>query len=365
MTTQLSIIVPTYNERDNISALIDRLHAVLREVDWEIVVVDDDSPDGTATLVREIARRDPRVRCIQRLQRRGLSSACVEGMLATASPFIAVMDADLQHDEGILPTMLQILRDEDVDIVIGSRYTEGGSTGALSGRRVRISRVATVLGQALLHINITDPMSGFFMVRRSYVEKTMRRLSGRGFKVLLDLIVSGRDQPRIAEVSYVMRNRQRGESKLTIYVALEFIAMLVHKMFGRLVSSRFVMFGMVGFLGVFVHLAILSVLFRVVGNEFIWAQIISTGITMTSNYILDNKFTYSDRKLRGWAFFKGLSSFYAACSFGALINVLLANFMYQNGIAWWLAGVGGAIIGSVWNYAITSVLTWKEGPARL
>src|SRR5580700_11203191 len=181
---ELSVIVPTFNERDNIAELIGRLVLCLGERSWEVVFVDDDSPDGTADVVRAHAASDSRVRCLQRIGRRGLSSACVEGMLATTARYLAVIDADLQHDERLLPQMLDSLKQGDTDIVVGSRYAPGGDISDWDARRARMSRLAVRLSRVLVPAELTDPMSGFFMMRRSVLDGSVRKLSAIGFKIL-------------------------------------------------------------------------------------------------------------------------------------------------------------------------------------
>ena len=193
---ELALVVPTLNERANVPVLIGKLHEVLRGVEWEVLFVDDDSRDGTADEVRRLAQTDPRVRCLQRIGRRGLSSACIEGILATSAPIVGVMDADLQHDESLLPRMLQALRDTDIDIAVASRHVEGGSLGDWDRKRVAISDVATRLSRLIVSSDLTDPMSGFFMLRRAAFDGAVRNLSGQGFKILLDLFASSPRPPR-------------------------------------------------------------------------------------------------------------------------------------------------------------------------
>jgi dolichol-phosphate mannosyltransferase len=189
-TAELTVIVPTLNEKENLAPLLASLQAALHGVRWEAVFVDDDSTDGTADELRVIARRDSRVRCLQRIGRRGLATACIEGVLASAAPYVAVMDADMQHDERILPEMLVALKRDRYDLVIGSRYIAGGGTGDWNRTRAEISSLATHLSRIICKTDIADPMSGFFMVRRSIFENAMRNLSGQGFKILLDLVAS-------------------------------------------------------------------------------------------------------------------------------------------------------------------------------
>src|SRR6516165_6720183 len=218
----LTIIIPTLNERDNIEPLVTRLMATLPDVAWEAIFVDDDSQGGTSDQVRALARSNPRIRCLQRIGRRGLATACIEGVLASASPYVAVMDADLQHDERLLPRMLQVLEGGSVDLVVGSRYTSGGGIGDLSLRRNRLSGLGTRLARLVSKTDVEDPLSGYFMCRREVFEQALRRMSGQGFKVLLDLLASSPEPVRACELAYCFRKRQHGESKLDTMIAWEF-----------------------------------------------------------------------------------------------------------------------------------------------
>ncbi len=359
MNTELTVVVPTYNERDNIRFCIDSLYSVLADISWEVIFVDDDSQDDTSSLVRDIARKDPRIRCIQRLKRRGLSSACVEGILASSSPYICIMDADLQHDEKLLPAMLSVLKKENMDLVIGSRYIESGSTGNLSRHRVFISSLATLLGKLLLINNVKDPMSGYFMLRRDYFEQIMHELSGRGFKILLDILASTQKPIRCKEIPYIMRSRLRGASKLDSTVIWDFFALMTNKFFGRILPVRFLLFASVGLVGVLIHIFSLWGIYKLLGTNFLVAQIIGTYLAMTSNFILNNIFTYQDMRLKGIEFIRGLGSFYIYCSFGALINIVLSDYLFEKSFPWWFAGILGAVSGAVWNYAVTAALTWR------
>jgi len=355
----LTVVVPTYNERENVAPLVGLLDKALEGVAWEVLFVDDDSPDGTADAVREFASRDARVRCLQRIGRRGLSSACIEGIMASAAPYVAVMDADLQHDESVLPGMLEKLRTDAADVVVGSRYMGGGSTGELASGRVWISRVASALGQLVLKARVSDPMSGFFMLQRVYFDRVAHDLSGKGFKILLDLLASGRHDVRVAELPYRMRARQHGDSKLDTMVVWEYLVLIADKLFGRYVPVRFVLFVGVGMTGVAVHLLILGLLHRLLAVDFLVAQASATLLAMTSNYFLNNVFTYHDQRLYGVALVRGLVTFYLACSIGAVISVEFATFLFERSFPWFMAGFFGAIAGAVWNYAVTATFTWR------
>ncbi len=355
---ELTVVIPTFNERDNIDPLLERIDAALRGIAWECIFVDDDSADGTAEKVRAIARADTRVRCIQRIGRRGLSTAVIEGVQASSAPYVAVLDADMQHDESLLPRMLAALKAEGLDIVLGSRYVAGGGTGEWDKGRVAISGFATRLARLVVSAELTDPMSGFFVMKRSAFEGAVRRLSGQGFKILLDLFASTPTPFRFKELPYVFRQRQHGESKLDSLVAWEYLMLLLDKLIGHIVPVRFVLFAVVGASGVVVHLATLRLV--LMGASFAVAQGAATVVAMTSNFVLNNFFTYRDQRLRGWRFLGGLLSFYAVCAIGAVGNVGIASAAFQHHYSWWLSGLAGAAVGVVWNYAVSAVFTWRH-----
>jgi dolichol-phosphate mannosyltransferase len=367
----LSIVVPTFRERDNIAALLDRILGVVGDLRWEIVFVDDDSPDGTAAVVRRLAEDDARIRLVHRIHRRGLAGACIEGMLATTAPFVAIMDADLQHDERLIAEMLRALQDEPLDIVIGSRHVGGGSVGAWAESRQLASRVATRLSHFVLKADLKDPMSGFFMLRRELIDEVVRDLSGIGFKILLDIFMSARRPLRFKELPYTFGVRVAGDSKLDSMVATEYILMLLDKTIGRYVPTRFIPFAFIGGLGVFVHMAVLWALFRGLETTFVTGQAVAALVAMTFNFFLNNVFTYRDRRLRGWGLLRGWVSFTLACSVGAVANVGIATYLFHAAPAgglWWVASaVAGILVGAVWNYAVTAVYTWSPkspAPAR-
>ncbi len=358
MSAELTIVVPTFNERDNVELLIARLDAALRGIAWEVLYVDDDSPDGTAAKVRELAQTDPRIRCLQRIGRRGLSTAVIEGMLASSAPYLAVIDADLQHDESLLPQMLAAIKAEDLDVIIGSRHVAGGGVGDWDRRRVTISGFAARLARLIIAAELNDPMSGFFMVSRPAFERAVRRLSGQGFKILLDLFASTPVAYRFKEIPYVFSQRQHGESKLDSLAIWEYLMLLLDKLFGRYVPVRFVSFAAIGGSGVVVHF--LTLYFALKAVEFPVAQALATVVAMTSNFVLNNMLTYRDRRLVGRRFVTGLGSFYAVCSLGAVANVGIASAAFAHHYTWWLSGLAGAAVGVVWNYAVSSVFTWHR-----
>lgn len=356
---EVAVVVPTLNEAANIEALIAQLSVVLAGRGWEVVFVDDNSGDGTSDVVRRIGRTARHVRIVQRVGRRGLSSAVVEGILATAAPVVAVMDGDLQHGEDALPRLIAEIEGGQTDIAVGTRYADGGSTGNWDARREAMSRLATRLGQVALGTSVSDPMSGFFAIRRDAFESALPRLSAIGFKILLDILASAPQPLRVAEVPYTFRERTAGESKIGAKVLADYAELIADKTIGRLIPVRLLKFLMVGGMGVFVHLAVLSALLSA-GNVFLTAQ---TGAVVTAiafNFFLNNSFTYADRKLKGWSIARGLASFYAISALGAVANIGIGNWMAGHDERWWVAGVAGVLVGAIWNFAMSSALTWRK-----
>jgi dolichol-phosphate mannosyltransferase len=363
---QLSIIVPTFNERDNIALLYDNLATALGDTPFEMIVVDDNSPDGTAAAVKALARVHPNIRCLQRIGRRGLSSACIEGISASAAPFFAVMDADHQHDEKILPQMLAKAVAGD-EIVVATRYAEGGSTGeGFSATRQAGSQLATRLSATLTGTNLSDPMSGFFLMRREVFDEVAPKLSDDGFKILLDIIVTAMRFRKangqaltIGEVPYQFRERHAGTSKMSPLIVVQFLGLLLSKMTGGLLPTSFLLFSLVGGTGLVVHLLSLTIVEHFFAPPFWISQTIAALVSMTSNFFLNNSLTYSDKKLRGVRLWVGLVTFYAVCSFGLIANVSVANLVYGLDQQVYIAAIVGVIMSVVFNYAVTRVFTWR------
>ena len=354
---ELTVVTPTFNERANVARLVDKLDTALAGIAWEVIFVDDDSPDGTAGAVKDLAGRDPRVRCLRRVGRRGLAGAVVEGVLASAAPFVAVIDADLQHDETLLPRMLEVLRGGETELVVASRYLDAkGLESGLSPVRKLGSQLATALGRKALKTQVSDPVSGFFMARREVVDRVASRLEPTGFKVLFDVIASQDGPLRVTELPYAFQARQAGESKLDGRVVLEYLGLVAAKLSGDLISPRMVFFGLVGLSGVAVHLAVLTPAQAVM--PFGWAQATAAFIAMTSNYLVNNAVTYRDRRLKGWRLFTGYLRFCVLCSVGLAANVALAAELFRHGLIWPLAGLAGAACGAAWNYVSPYLGVW-------
>ncbi|MEK9283375.1 MULTISPECIES: glycosyltransferase family 2 protein [unclassified Bradyrhizobium] len=357
---ELSVVVPTFNERDNVTVLYRRLEATLAGIAWEVVFVDDNSPDGTWDVVRALAQHDSRVRCIRRIGRRGLSGACIEGILASSAPYAAVIDADLQHDETQLPKMLSLLVSGQAELVVGSRYIEGYKSEGFNKQRAGASALATEVAKQVLRVEIADPMSGFFMIRRDRFEQLAPKLSVHGFKILLDVVASAQGSLRAVEIPYTFGARQHGESKLDSMVALDFLGLVLAKLTNDIVSLRFILFAMVGGIGLVVHLTTLFIALELFRVPFAEAQAAGALVAMTSNFILNNFLTYRDQRLKGFAIVRGLIAFYIVCSVGLLANVGVAFSVYDQEPIWWLAGLAGALMGVVWNYAMSGLFVWRK-----
>ena len=359
---EFAVVVPTFNEHDNLDELYRRLTVALDGLSWEVIVVDDNSPDGTADLAWQLGRRYTNLRCIKRVGRRGLSSACIEGILSTNAPFVAIMDGDMQHDERVLPQMLAKVK-AGADIAVGTRYSgEGSAAAGFSAMRAWGSTVATKLSALIAGQSLSDPMSGFFAVRRDLIVDVAPKLSNEGFKILLDLVVTATrigTRPAIAEVPYTFRPRHAGESKMSPLVVSQFAGLWLSKLTGGVLPTSFLLFSMVGFSGIAIHLAVLWLLTSVVGGNFIAAQIVATLVAMTWNFFLNNVLTYADKKLHGAKLVSGLFMFYLACSIGTLANVSVAAMLYDIRQVPLVAGLAGALMSSVFNYAVTRMFTWR------
>ena len=357
---ELSIIIPTFNERENIVPLVERLRAALVGVAWEVIFVDDDSSDKTVDVVRSLSHTDQRIRGIRRIHRRGLAGACLEGILSTSAPIVAVMDADLQHDETRLVAMLAMMRSNRTDLVIATRYGgQGSSEEGFNRIRQAGSQMAIRIAKRLLKIETSDPMSGFFMVKRALIDELAPKLSQQGFKILLDIIASSPAPLKLGEISYVFRPRIHGESKLDASVVFEYLGLLIAKWSGDLISSRMLLFGLVGLSGVVVHLTILRLLL-LGGQAFPVSQAAAMLAAVISNYTFNNALTYRDRRRRGVRFLTGLMLFSAFCSIGVLAGTGVSSLFYSQEPQWWLAGLAGAVIGAGWNYITSSMITWRR-----
>ncbi|MDE2239565.1 MAG: glycosyltransferase family 2 protein [Rhodospirillales bacterium] len=358
MTLALTVVVPCYNERANVAPMVAALDKALAGLAWEVVFVDDDSPDGTSAEAKRIAQLDPRVRCIRRVGRRGLSSAVIEGALSSAAAHIAVIDGDMQHDETRLPLMLEAVIG-GADMAVGSRHVEGGDSAGLSSPlRVKLSETGIRVAQMVTHTSITDPMSGFFLLRRELFDTLATRLTGQGFKILLDLILASPRQLSIAEIPYKFRPRVAGESKLDVLVLAQFAGLLLDKALAGRVPLRFISFALVGIVGVLVNILVLQIA-SAAGADFGTAQTIGTIFAMVVNFQLNNQLTYRAQRLKGARAWRGLALFMIVCGLGAIANIGIAKALYLENGRSLFSGAAGAAVGVVWNYAVSATLVWR------
>ena len=365
---ELAVVLPTFNEAANIAPMVARLEAALGPAGWEAIFVDDNSRDGTADAARAISLADPRIRVIQRFGRRGLASAAIEGMCATAAPFVAVMDADQQHDPLLLPQMLATLRSGDCDLAVASRFAPGASMAAWNRPdREKASALANKLARKVTGVSLSDPMSGYFMLRAETVRRDAHRLSGIGFKILLDILATVDEPLRVREFPLAFAARAEGESKLDRTVVFEFLVGLYDKWLGRIIPTRFALFGTIGAAGVVVHMAVLSAFLAVFGGsfkehlvtDFEIGQTLAALVAMTFNFALNNSLTYADQRLRGFGpLLRGWVRFALTCSVGLLANVGVAAVLVRMGMHTYPAALSGILVGSVWNYALSSRFVW-------
>jgi dolichol-phosphate mannosyltransferase len=375
MTVRLGVVLPTYNERKNLGGMVERLAEALAGIEFEVIVVDDNSPDGTADEARAIAQADWRVRVLQRIGRRGLSSAAIEGMCATVAPVVAVMDADHQHDPALLPQMLAAIESGDYDLAYASRFAEGSSTEAW-GRpdRVKASGIANRIANKVTGVELSDPMSGYLMLRSEMLRADAHRLSGVGFKILLDILATVEGPLRIKELPMNFAARAEGESKLDRTVVFEFLIGLYDKWLGRIIPTRFALFGTVGAMGVVVQFAVLwLVLSAILGERFVYghwasdrttfniANTIASVTAMTFNFTLNNELTYADKRLRGLAqWLRGWFKFALTCAVGVLASVATTDAMKRLHFHDILAVLTGIVVASVWNFALSSKFVWGK-----
>jgi len=369
MSLQLAIILPTLNERANLRPLVERMEKALGGIGWEAIFVDDDSADGTSDEARAIALEHPRIRVIQRIGRRGLASAAIEGMMATAAPYVAVMDADHQHDPALLPGMLEAVSSGQADIAVASRFVEGASTEAWNQPgREKASGVANALARRLIGVELTDPMSGYFLLPAKTLREVAPKLSGIGFKILLDILATSETPMRVKEFPLAFAARAEGESKLDRTIVFEYLISLYDKWLGHIIPTRFALFGTIGAAGVVVHMAVLALFLQVAGGSFEFGnwitkfevgQALAAMVAMTFNFVLNNSLTYADKRLRGFVpLLRGWAQFALTCSVGLLANIGVASALVRMGFHHYPSALIGIVIGSVWNFALSSRFVW-------
>lgn len=363
----LSVVLPTYEERESLPIVLSSLQQVLRGSPHEIIVVDDDSRDHTWEVAHTLSLDDPSIRVIRRVGRRGLSSAVVEGFLAAKGDVLLVMDADGQHGP-VLVTLLHRTVQEGADVAVGSRYAQGSDTGVFRGTRFALSQVATRLALMTAGAQTSDPMSGFFAVRREVFLAVLPRLAPRGFKILFDILVHLPPQSRVVDIPFAFQKRIAGESKLTPFVALQFLEAVYEIALGWLVPLSFVKYCLVGSLGVIVHLSAYLVFSSVLAGasaltvrSFSTAQVLATEVAILVNFLLNNAWTFRTDRLRGWRLLLGFLQYNVACAFGALANASVSVFLFLRGWSGIASALLGAVVSTVWNYTMSRATTWRRG----
>jgi len=357
----LTVVLPCYNERENVEELVLGLHQADTQGQIKrIIYVDDDSTDGTSEYIKNnIYPLD--VMCLHRIGRQGLSSAVVEGMLLADTPYVAVMDADGQHLPVDLMRMLKIATHESQQLVIGSRFKDETSIETHVGLRAVLSRFGNSLANHVLRRKLSDPLTGFFLIERSLFIGIANKVRGAGFKILVDIIYNLRDKNiRITETQIQFKERIHGESKLDSGVMIEFADQMIGLFLGKFYPEKFMGFLLVGLVGMSVHFTILWTLLFPMSINFNQAQTFATLTAMVTNYVLNNFLTFRRNRLKGFEWLKGLFYFIAVCSLGAMANVGIAGYIYKMENMWWLSGLAGIVVGTVFNFTLSKYFVWKK-----
>ncbi len=369
--TRLSVILPTYNEAGSVVDLIHKLLALPenclsfqdRNNQLEILVIDDDSNDGTVELVRQLSQQTPMVRLVRRVGRRGLASAIREGLLDATGEIAVVMDSDGQHEVGSVVSAVQALFADDLDLVIGSRFHPEARIHGLSARRERGSTWANRWASISLsrhYAHLTDLMSGFFVVRLKACEQLIRAVDVNGFKFLYELLALSNGCLRCAEVPLRFQPREHGVSKLDVAIFWDFAVSLLHQLCFRLLPRRAISFALVGATGVFVQLLMARLLLQ--GDFFRFEQVLPVAVlaAATSNYLINNALTFRFQRQRGLALLRGLLRFWLVASLPVLANIGIAsayfNFVNSDVV---IAQLVGILVVFIWNYAASSRFVWN------
>ena len=363
MTLRVSIVLPTYNERGNIEPLLAQLLPLQHQLDLELLVVDDDSTDGTAELVRQLARSEPRLRLIRRVGRSGLASAIKEGLLDATGDIAVVMDSDGQHEPASVLQAITTLQERDLDLVIGSRFHPDAQIHGLSGRRERGSSWANASARFSLpkrYAELSDYMSGFFALRLESLQPVIRAVDVNGFKFLYELLAVSRGRLQVGEVPLQFQARSYGNSKLDLAIFWDFLISILHSLSLRLLPRRAISFGLVGASGVVVQLLATKLLMGLAGLSFGAALPLAVVVAASSNYLINNALTFRFQRLQGAALLRGLLKFLLVASLPVLANVGLASAFYNfvaRDTVW--AQLAGILVVFVWNYAASSRFVWN------
>lgn len=358
MSSKISLIIPTYKEYANIRPLVERIHQALSSYDYEIVFVDDNSGDGTTELVTSLADKYP-VKIFVRQNKRGLATAVVDGLTHVAGQRVVVMDADLQHPPEVIPDLLRAL-DDKTDIAIASRYLPGGGTEGWGLTRRIISRGAIVLAHLFLPRSqgISEPLSGFFAFKKPVVAQA--KLQPIGYKILLEILMEGEFQ-RVSEVPYTFQTRSRGESKLSRHQQVEYLKHIYSLMKREGELRRVFKFALVGLSGVVVNEGLLWMLTEFVGWQYLVSAAFSIESSILSNFILNDCFTFADRRsARGNSRLTRLLKFNSVSLGGLGMNLGFLWLLTQVfGIYYLLSNLAAIGMAFLWNYLVNTRWTWK------
>ena len=360
----ISVIIPTYNEYKNLPKLLDQLLNLETIFEKEIIIVDDNSSDGTQNLARSYSQNDRRIRLISRLGRSGLSSAIKEGCLCASGDLIVIMDADGQHEPNSIINGLEKFNNKNIDIIIGSRFLEESIIKGLSSKRESGSSIANFLARITLHSGykkLTDYMTGFILLKRNSCIKYIEKIDVNGFKFLYELLSLSKGKLTVIEIPLVFGFREFGQSKLDLAVIWDFLISLIHNFFGRIIPRRAFSFALVGLIGVFVQMFVIYFLLAV--TDFDFEKILPVGVILaaTSNYIINNILTFRSNKLSGKNFYFGLFKFLLVASLPIIANIGVANLFYnQLSSNTFFAQIAGILVVFIWNYAASSRVVWNN-----
>ena len=360
----ISVIIPTYNEYKNLPKLLDQLLNLETIFEKEIIIVDDNSSDGTQNLARSYSQNDRRIRLISRLGRSGLSSAIKEGCLCASGDLIVIMDADGQHEPNSIINGLKKFNNKNIDIIIGSRFLEESIIKGLSSKRESGSSIANFLARITLHSGykkLTDYMTGFILLKRNSCIKYIEKIDVNGFKFLYELLSLSKGKLTVIEIPLVFGLREFGQSKLDLAVIWDFLISLIHNFFGRIIPRRAFSFALVGLIGVFVQMFVIYFLIGV--TDFDFEEVLPIGVILaaTSNYIINNILTFRSNKLSGKNFYFGLFKFLLVASLPIIANIGVANLFYnQLSSNTFFAQIAGILVVFIWNYAASSRVVWNN-----
>ena len=360
----ISVIIPTYNEYKNLPKLLDQLLNLETIFEKEIIIVDDNSSDGTQNLARSYSQNDRRIRLISRLGRSGLSSAIKEGCLCASGDLIVIMDADGQHEPNSIINGLKKFNNKNIDIIIGSRFLEESIIKGLSSKRESGSSIANFLARITLHSGykkLTDYMTGFILLKRNSCIKYIEKIDVNGFKFLYELLSLSKGKLTVIEIPLVFGFRKFGQSKLDLAVIWDFLISLIHNFFGRIIPRRAFSFALVGLIGVFVQM--FAIYFLLAVTDFDFEKILPVGVILaaTSNYIINNILTFRSNKLSGKNFYFGLFKFLLVASLPIIANIGVANLFYnQLSSNTFFAQIAGILVVFIWNYAASSRVVWNN-----